>query len=156
VSRIVAIPSAQDYDTGTGWTDSTAATTDVPITINKHKGVPITFNQNILSSTVRRLFEEFAPASSYALAKAMVDDLYANITDANFTNNTVQATSGFARPNVIDMGTALTLRNVPQGDMNRTLLRPVPRPRGFRSRRVDRRRLRFSHYRYLDLRRHSS
>ena len=27
----------------------------------------------------------------------MVDDLYANITDANFTNNTVKATSSFAR-----------------------------------------------------------
>ena len=123
VSRIIDIPGAQDYDTSTGWTDSAATTHDVPITINKHKGVPITFNQNILASTVRRLFEEFAPASSYALARAMVDDLYGNITEANFTSTpTVQATSGFARSNVIDMGTALTLRGVPQGDMNRTLL----------------------------------
>ena len=122
MSRIIAIPSASDYDATNGWTDSAAATTDVPITINKHKGVPITFNQNILASTVRRLFEEFAPASSYALAKAMIDDLYANITDANFSNNTVQATSGFARSSVISLGTALTLRGVPQGDMNRTLL----------------------------------
>src|SRR5438552_1539222 len=32
VSRIISIPSAQDYDTSTGWTDSTAATSDVPIT----------------------------------------------------------------------------------------------------------------------------
>jgi hypothetical protein len=122
VSRIIDIPGAQDYDTTNGWTDSTPTTHDVPITINKHKGVPITFNQNILASTVRRLFDEFAPASSYALAKAMVDDVYTNITDANFTNNTVQATNSFARSNVIDMGTALTLRGVPQGDMNRTLM----------------------------------
>ena len=122
VSRIIDIPGAQDYDTANGWTDNTPTTYDVPITINKHKGVPITFNQNILASTVRRLFEEFAPASSYALARAMVDDLYANITDLNFANNTVQATTSFARSNVIDMGTALTLRGVPQGDMNRTLL----------------------------------
>ena len=122
MSRIITIPSASDYNTSTGWSDSSAVTTDVPVTINKHKGVPITFNANILASTVRRLFEEFAPASSYALAKAMVDDLYANVTDANFTNNTVNATSSFARANVIDIGTQLTLRGVPQGDMNRTML----------------------------------
>lgn len=123
ISRIIDIPAAQDYDPDDGWnTDASAVTHDVPIKIDKHKGVPITFNQNILASTVRRLFEEFAPASSYALARAMVDDLYANITDVNFTNNTVQATNTFARQHVISMGTALTLRGVPQGDMNRTLL----------------------------------
>ena len=69
-------------------------TIDVPVTINKHKGVPITFNANTLASTVRQLFVEFGPASSYALGKVMVDDLYANVTDTNFTNNSIVATNG--------------------------------------------------------------
>lgn len=122
ITRTITVPNVTDYNTTTGWADSTAANTDVPVTINKHKGVNITFNEQILASTVRRLFDEFAPASAYALSKQMVDDLYANITDANFTNNSVVATSAFARTSVIDIGTQLTLRGVPLVLGARTLL----------------------------------
>jgi len=111
-----------DYNTSTGWTDSTASTNDVPVTIDKHKGVPITFNEQILASTVRRLFDEQAPAQAYALAKQMVDDLYANITDANFTNNTVVTVGNFGRSSLNTVGTALTLRGVPLALGNRTAL----------------------------------
>jgi hypothetical protein len=122
ITRTVTIPNVTDYNTTTGWADSTAATADVPVTINKHKGVNITFNEQILASTVRRLFDEFAPAAAYALSKQLVDDLYANITDANFPNNTVQATSGFVRASVIAIGVQLTLRGVPLALGQRTLL----------------------------------
>ena len=122
ISRTIGIPATSSYNTSSGWTASTASTTDVPVTIDQHKGVPITFNANILASTLRRLFDEFAPAASYALAKDMVDALYARITDANFTNNTVVATASFARTSIIDMGVQLNLRGVPMGQANRTLL----------------------------------
>jgi hypothetical protein len=122
MSRIITVPAVSDYNTSTGWTASTAATTDVPVTIDHHRGVPITFNANILASTARRLFEEFAPASAYALAKDLVDKLYANITDANFTNNTVVATASFTRAKVAGLSTSLTLRGVPIGMGARTLL----------------------------------
>jgi hypothetical protein len=122
ITRTVTIPNVTDYNTTTGWADSTAANVDVPVTINKHKGVNLTFNEQIMASTVRRLFDEFAPAAAYALSKQMVDDLYANITDANFTNNSVTATSAFARTSVIDIGTQLTLRGVPLALGQRTLL----------------------------------
>jgi hypothetical protein len=122
ITRTVTIPNVTSYNTTTGWADSTAATADVPVTINQHRGVNITFNEQILASTVRRLFDEFAPAAAYALSKDMVDNLYANITDANFTNNTVQATSGFVRTSVIAIGTQLTIRGVPLALGQRTLL----------------------------------
>jgi len=122
MSRIVTVPAVSDYNTSTGWTASTATTTDVPVTIDHHRGVPITFNANILASTARRLFEEFAPAQAYALAKDLVDKLYANITDANFTNNTVSTTATFTRAKVAGLSTALTLRGVPIGAGARTLL----------------------------------
>jgi hypothetical protein len=122
MTRIVTVPAVSDYNTSTGWTDSTAATTDVPVKIDKHRGVPITFNSNILASTARRLFDEFAPAQAYALAKDMVDNLYTRITDSNFPSNKVQATSGFARATVASIGTALTLKGVPIGPGARTLL----------------------------------
>src|SRR5438105_7620001 len=122
ITRTVTVPAVSDYNTTTGWTDSTAATADVPVTIDQHKGVPITFNQNILASTARRLFDEFAPAAAYALGKVLVDALYARITDANFTNNTVSTDANFTRTTVVSMGTQLTLRGNPYGAGMRTLL----------------------------------
>jgi hypothetical protein len=122
MTRIVTIPSVVTYSTATGWADVVAATTDVPVVINNHKGIPITFNENLLASTMRRLFDEFSEASAYALAKAMVDSLYANLTDANFTNNSVFASTAVNRSAVVDIGTALTLRGVPLGMGKRTML----------------------------------
>src|SRR5258708_32838173 len=124
IARTVGIPAVVDYNTSTGWATAidAAVTTDVPITIDKHQGVPIAFNEQIMASTVRRLFDEQAPAQAYALAKAMVDDLYSNITDANFTNNTVIATASFTRAILISVGTALRLRGVPLALGNPTML----------------------------------
>jgi phage I-like protein len=122
MTRIITIPAVVTYSTATGWADAVATTTDVPIVINNHKGVSITFNENLLASTMRRLFDEFAEASAYALGKALVDDLYTKLTDANFTNNTLSASTAFNRAAVVDVGTALTLRGVPLGMVKRTML----------------------------------
>ncbi|MDB6112985.1 MAG: hypothetical protein JWR69_4735 [Pedosphaera sp.] len=85
-ARIVAIPAVQTYDPVTGWPDANVVTTDVPVTITEFKGVPITFNSNQLGGTVRRLFDEAAPAASYALASSFCDLVYTKMTAANFTN----------------------------------------------------------------------
>jgi hypothetical protein len=122
ITRTVTLPTVITYSTATGWADAAAATTDVSVTINNHKGIPITFNENLLASTMRMLFNEFAEASAYQLGKTLVDALYANLTDANFTNNSVFASTGFNRSAVIDIGVALTTRGVPLGLNNRTLL----------------------------------
>jgi hypothetical protein len=122
MTRTVSLPPVITYSTATGWQDATAATTDVPVVINNHKGIPITFNNQLLASTMRRLFGEFAEASAYQLGKALVDSLYANLTDANFTNNYLAASTTFARASVIDIGVQLTLRGVPLSPNARTML----------------------------------
>jgi phage I-like protein len=122
MTRTVDIPDVVTYSTSTGWADSDASTNDVPIVIDKHEGVQITFNENILASTMRKLFDEFAPAQAYALAKSMVDDLYSNLTDANFPNNAVVATSAFTRASVVGISTDLDILGVPQMLGDRTLL----------------------------------
>src|SRR5882724_1948439 len=122
MTRTIDIPNVTSYNTSTGWADSTATTNDVPITIDKHRGVNITFNANILASTVRRLFDEQAPAQAYALGKDLMDDLYTNITDANFTHNKVIATASFTRATVVDIGVDLDLLGVPSGLGMRTML----------------------------------
>jgi len=122
MTRTVDIPDVQTYNTTSGWTSSSATTQDVPITIDHHEGVPITFNEQIMASTIRRLFDEQAPAQAYALAKSMVDALYENITDANFTTNIVSTLGAFSRSVVIDAGIALDLNGVPAGLGMRTML----------------------------------
>jgi hypothetical protein len=122
MTRIVTIPNVVSYSTATGWADVVAQTTDVPVVINNHKGVPITFNENLLASTMRKLFEEFSEAAAYALARDMVNTLYANFTDANYTNNTVSTSASFNRSAVLDIGAALTKRGVPIGLGSRTML----------------------------------
>ena len=110
------------YSTATGWTDTTATTTDIPVVLNNHRGVQITFGEQLLASTMRMLFSEQAEAQAYALAKNLVDAIYANLTDANFTNNTISASTAFNRAAVVDVGVALSLRGVPLGLGNRTML----------------------------------
>ena len=90
-----------------GWTSSDATTTSKTVTMNTHVGVPLTFQAEEVANTVRRLFDEQANAAAYALAKKMVDDLYALILPATFTNTTPQDVTNFGRPTVIDMSTAL-------------------------------------------------
>ncbi|MEI7730177.1 MAG: phage protease [Verrucomicrobiota bacterium] len=96
ISRIVSVPTPATYNTTTGWTSPTAAATDVSITLDEHVGVPITFNSNQLASTMRRLFDEQAPAASYALSKYFVDKIYALLLLANF--NGYAAVSGTKIP----------------------------------------------------------
>jgi hypothetical protein len=92
VTRVVVVPTVQEYDATLddnnrpkGWISVTPPqTTDVPITLDKHVGVPIVFDANTLASTVRRLFDEQAPAASYALAKYFVEKIYALFTLANY------------------------------------------------------------------------
>jgi hypothetical protein len=122
-TRVVSIPGVQTYDPNNGWADSDMVTVDVPVTLNQQKGVPITLNAQTLASTTRRLFDEVAPAQAYALAKDMVDQLYAVILAANFTSQpTVAAQIDWSRSFLIDVGVALDGRGVPDGPMNRTML----------------------------------
>lgn len=91
-TRIVSKPAVQTYNPTLGadgrplgWnTASAATTTSVQPKIDEHVGVPVVFDANTLASTIRRLFDEQAPAMSYALAAYFVAKIYALCTAANF------------------------------------------------------------------------
>ena len=125
ITRYTDVPTVVAFESGgagTGWTAQDWTVTDVPIALDQHKGVEITVDQPDIGGTVRRLFDEMAPGQSYAMAKDMVDYVYALITTA-FTNTAVSAAEiDFGRAKVIDMAVAQTLAGVPQGAANRTLL----------------------------------
>lgn len=124
-SRFVGIPTVQTYNTTTGWpTNSDATTTDVAITYNQYKGVPIIFQAHEINGTVRRLFEEIAPAQAYALGKDIIDYVYALITSA-FTNTVTAAGLGtWGRSVLIDIGGILD--DVGNPEMGRTFLANRP------------------------------
>jgi hypothetical protein len=88
ISRIVTPVSAADYSTSTGYTASGSTTTDVPVTINKHKHVSISFNDQELSSTARNLIEEQKEAAAYSLGRQISNDLWALVNPVNFSTNT--------------------------------------------------------------------
>jgi len=119
-TRLRAVPAATDYNATTGYATSDATTTDVPLTIDQHKAVQIKFGANELANTERDLFAEQAEGCQYALGKALVDALYAQIVATAFTNITTQAVGTFARTHVVAMAKALYERGVPE--MGRFLL----------------------------------
>lgn len=120
ISRIRTIPATSNFVAGTGYTTEDAGTTDVPVTINAHKGVEISFNANELGSSDRDLFGEQVEGCHYSLGKALVDAIYARLTVANFANETVSALNDFNRPEVAAMAQELNTRGVPT--MGRFLL----------------------------------
>ena len=137
-TRIVSKPAVQTYDPTLGadgrpkgWSNASAATTtSVQIKIDEHVGVPVVFDANTLASTVRRLFDEQAPAMSYALASYFVAKIYALLTAGNY--NGYAAVSGskvpipyptyvknvadFARSAAVDLNAIFNPNEVPLHD----------------------------------------
>lgn len=121
--RYAQAPDVQDYDPVNGWSDAVLKTVDIPVVLSRHIGVPITFGQNTVGATLRRLFDEFAPAAAFSLAKKLTDMLYAQITPANFPTVAIaSALPAFGRSSIIDAGTSLTNAGAPMGPKNRTVL----------------------------------
>jgi phage I-like protein len=111
-TRLRTPPAVTDYNPVTGYATSDATTTDVPVTIDNHKAVQISFNANELASTERDLFGEQAEGCQYALGKAMCDALFGRITAANYSNVTTKALASFGRPDLTAMAKALYDRGV--------------------------------------------
>lgn len=114
-----------------GWdTVSPASSTDVPISVDEHVGVPVVFGANTLASTMRRLFDEMAPAMSYALAKYFVAKIYALFTTANYNGyaavngdkvpvaytSYAKGLADFARSAMVDLNQIFNPNEVPLND----------------------------------------
>lgn len=114
-----------------GWgTVSAPSSTDVQIVVDEHVGVPVVFGANTLSSTLRRLFDEMAPAMSYALAKYFVAKIYALFTPANYNAyalvnglkvpvahaSYVQSLINFGRSSMVDLNAIMNPNEVPLND----------------------------------------
>lgn len=116
--RAIKIQTPGAFTAGTwtranGYAASDAAQSELSLTIDQHPYVTYSFDDQERSSASIPLIERFAQAGAHAIGKAMVDQIIALVTAANFTNATTQAISGFNRASVINGGIALNARKVP-------------------------------------------
>ncbi len=94
-ARIAGLPTVQDYDAATGYkanaADSKSLLTDVPVTIDRHKHVPIKLDFLDMASTVKQinLLEEATMNCGYVLAKSMADYCLSLVVAANFSESSV-------------------------------------------------------------------
>lgn len=112
VSRVPTIPTVADYHTTNGYVAGDAATTDVPVTINAHKHVSLAFGEQELSGTNRNLVEEQKMGAAYALAKGLFDAVCAQITVANYANETVSTVANSDRDTLTALRKVLNTRGV--------------------------------------------
>lgn len=104
VTRIIIKPAVTEYDPTLdangrpkGFIVVTPAqTVDVPITLDKHVGVPMIFGQQTIASTLRDLVREQAEGSINALAGYCVGRCTALMTAANFNAYKGNAAAGGA------------------------------------------------------------
>jgi hypothetical protein len=117
ITRIPGVGTVQDYSTSTGYVPANATSTDVSITVNKHRHATFALTDQDISSTKRDLVGEY----SYSFAKAMGEDLMSTIAalwiSSNYSNTFAQAVSSATIANTISVAnTALNTRNVDTQD----------------------------------------
>lgn len=96
IARINSVPTVRDYD-GTSGYEANAAnandlTTDVPVTLNRHKHVPIKVDYLETLSTKRDLYKEATMNLAYALGKEAFDYAMGLVGTANFSQSSIFTT----------------------------------------------------------------
>lgn len=105
--------TAGDYHTTNGYVAQDVTQTELPLSIDKHKHVTYGFNDQERTSTAIDLIERFARNGAYALGSAMMDDIFALVLAANFTNATTVAAGSYNRAAVVALSKKLNGRKVP-------------------------------------------
>tara|TARA_B100001971_G_scaffold213881_1_gene248693 strand:+ start:2225 stop:3169 length:945 start_codon:yes stop_codon:yes gene_type:complete len=90
-ARIASLPTVRDYDATTGYKANAAnangLTVDVPVTLNRHKHVPVKIDYIDQISTRRNLYEEATSNLAYQLGKEAFDYILTLIVAANFSQS---------------------------------------------------------------------
>lgn len=92
-ARIVGLPTVQDYDASTGYkanaAESKSLLNDVPVTMNRHKHVPIKLDFLDQASTNKaiNLIDEATMNAGFALAKSVADYCLSLALAANFSQS---------------------------------------------------------------------
>jgi hypothetical protein len=111
-AHISTLPAVQDYDATNGFNNNTATAdsllTDVPVTLNIFKHVPIKVTWLTQLASKVPLYKEAIRNYGYVLAKSVVDAALGQITAANFTHNSVLAPANVALESMEQVRSSLT------------------------------------------------
>jgi len=117
VSHIVTPTVAQEFNPATGYVPSDQAQVDVRVKIDRHAYAGYAITDVERSTSVIDLNQRYADKVAYALGRKVCDDLLGLIVAANFSNLTEAAVNEFGRNAIVDIGTKLNKRFIP--DMGR-------------------------------------
>lgn len=113
VTKIPNPMTAGSYNTSTGYDPQDTEQVDVELTIDQHKHVTYAFNDQERSSHSVDLIERYARNGAHAIGLAMMNDLLAKVTTANFPTEYEQPAEAFDRADVQAVRKKLNLRKVP-------------------------------------------
>ena len=114
-TRVATAVSAGDATSG--YSSSDVTSTAKTITLNKHKHFTAKFTDlEIAKGGLNMLERTFVRPAVHAVVNAMMDDLMALVTNANFADEVVIAAASFGADDVADLAGDLTTKNVPKSD----------------------------------------
>ena len=114
-TRVATAVSAGDATSG--YSSSDVTSTAKTITLNKHKHFTAKFTDlEIAKGGLNMLERTFVRPAVHAVVNAMMDDLMALVTNANFADEVVIAAANFGADDVADLAGDLTTKNVPKSD----------------------------------------
>lgn len=117
VTHIVTPTVAHEFNPATGYVPDDQAQVDVSVKINRHAYAGYAITDVERSTSDIDLNQRYADKVAYALGRKVCDDLMALIINTNFNNKTEIAAAAFGRNAVVDIGTKLNKRFIP--DMGR-------------------------------------
>lgn len=115
-------PTVSKFVSGVGFQTATASASDISIVVNQYAASKVGFDDTQLSSPVGGMFvEKFAERTSYAVAKQIAIDVFANITTASFATSQSFASGSAAGRSAIVAANQI-LDNAGVSDINRQIV----------------------------------
>jgi len=96
IAHIPGLPAIANYDAAQGGYKNGAQSargllTDVPITVNRHKHVPLKWTHLDSIQDNKQRYEEIIANAGYVLSKSVIDDLLGQVLAANFSEKSIIA-----------------------------------------------------------------
>ena len=113
IGHIESLPTAANYDASTGYangaTEAATLLTDIPITIDKHRHVPVKMAhlQNIANE--KKAYNRFIGNQAYVLGKEIVDSVLAKVNAANISYERAEASASVDYDSLVEIGGAMNI-----------------------------------------------
>jgi hypothetical protein len=123
--RVLTVPAQDAAANFAGtYTMQDADATGVDVDINKHKFVSWALTDTEISNSSLISLERFGYQKGFQLAKAVLQDVWSVVTNANFANKTISTAANFDSDDVADIMGAVDVLNWPENMRSMILSSP--------------------------------